>query len=219
VDATWDTYPDNLRGIIFASDEVGYFAGTLAGLMSTSKVIGAIGGLPIPPVDSFIFPINTALSGRTLKFRCCWITPTILVTQPSARSSRRINGTRGADVIFAVAGPTGIGVNLETAQAGAWTIGVDVDVYYKHFWRRNGGRIRISAHQRMKRVDNAVYHTIEDVVNGHSARHEWSIILKMKASDLHPITTPRLLSPGRADAVAAVIKALSRRDRCLGAFL
>jgi basic membrane protein A len=23
VDATWDTYPDNLRGIIFASDEVG----------------------------------------------------------------------------------------------------------------------------------------------------------------------------------------------------
>ena len=73
---------------------------------------------------------------------------------------------RGADVIFAVAGPTGIGVNLETAQAGAWTIGVDVDVYYSTF---GGGTVDGSEYlltSALKRIDNAVYHTIEDVVNG-----------------------------------------------------
>ncbi|NMD27115.1 MAG: BMP family ABC transporter substrate-binding protein, partial [Chloroflexi bacterium] len=72
---------------------------------------------------------------------------------------------RGADVIFAVAGPTGLGVNITTAQAGKWTIGVDVDVYYTFF---GGGAV--DGHEylltsAMKRVDMAVYHTIEDIVD------------------------------------------------------
>ena len=42
VDMTWETYPITCANF-FASEEVGYLAGTLVALMSTSKVIGAIG--------------------------------------------------------------------------------------------------------------------------------------------------------------------------------
>lgn len=166
VDMSWDTYPDNLRGITFASEQVGYLAGTLAGLMSTSKVIGAIGGLPIPSVDAFMTPYQ---------YGAQWADPSVQVileysydfmNPPLGAQMAADQMSRGADVIFAVAGPTGIGVNLETAQAGAWTIGVDVDVYYSTF---GGGTV--DGHEflltsALKRVDNAVYHTIEAVVGG-----------------------------------------------------
>ena len=165
VDASWDTYPDNLRGIKFNEAEVGYLAGTLAGLMSTSNVIGAIGGFPIPPVDNFMFPYQ---------YGAQWANPSVQVLleysydflNPDLGAQMAEDQmARGADVIFAVAGPTGLGVNITTAQAGKWTIGVDVDVYYTFF---GGGAV--DGHEylltsAMKRVDMAVYHTIEDIVD------------------------------------------------------
>ena len=165
VDASWETYPDNLRGITFNAAQVGYLAGTLAGLMSASNVIGAIGGFPIPPVNDFMFPYQ---------YGAQWADPQVQVLLEYAYNfmdpdlgaqMAEDQIARGADVIFAVAGPTGLGVNITTAQAGKWTIGVDVDVYYTFF---GGGAV--DGHEylltsAMKRVDMAVYHTIEDIVD------------------------------------------------------
>lgn len=165
VDASWETYPDNLRGITFNAAQVGYLAGTLAGLMSASNVIGAIGGFPIPPVNDFMFPYQ---------YGAQWADPQVQVLLEYAYNfmdpdlgaqMAEDQIARGADVIFAVAGPTGLGVNITTAQAGKWTIGVDVDVYYTFF---GGGAL--DGHEylltsAMKRVDMAVYHTIEDIVD------------------------------------------------------
>ncbi len=165
VDASWETYPDNLRGITFNSAQVGYLAGTLAGLMSASNVIGAIGGFPIPPVNDFMFPYQ---------YGAQWADPQVQVLLEYAYNfmdpdlgaqMAEDQIARGADVIFAVAGPTGLGVNITTAQAGKWTIGVDVDVYYTFF---GGGAV--DGHEylltsALKRVDMAVYHTIEDIVD------------------------------------------------------
>jgi len=165
VDANWETYPDNLRGITFNAAQVGYLAGTLAGLMSTSKVIGAIGGFPIPPVNDFMIPYQ---------YGAQWANPQVQVLLEYAYNfgdpdfgaqMAEDQMARGADVIFAVAGPTGVGVNLATAQAGKWTIGVDVDVYYTIF---GGGTVVGNEYlltSTMKRVDMAVYHTIEDIVD------------------------------------------------------
>ena len=51
VDYVWENQPPNLRGMTFASDQAGYLAGTLAALMSDSHVVGAVGGMAIPPVE------------------------------------------------------------------------------------------------------------------------------------------------------------------------
>ena len=49
-------YPANLRSMLFRSDQAGYLAGSLAGLMSESDVVGAVGGMEIPPVMAFTDP-------------------------------------------------------------------------------------------------------------------------------------------------------------------
>lgn len=64
--------------------------------------------------------------------------------------------TNGADVIFHAAAATGLGVIEACHEAGVYAIGVDSD--------QSGispDTVRTSA---MKRVDNAVYDTIESLV-------------------------------------------------------
>ena len=209
VDATWDTYPANLRGMTFASEEVGYLAGTLAGLMSTSKIIGAIGGFPIPPVDNFIFPYQ---------YGAQWADPEVQMLLDYAYNFMNpVLGAqiaqdqmaRGADVIFAVAGPTGNGAILQAAQDGAWTIGVDVDVYYSTF---GGGTVDGSEYlltSAMKRVDNAVYHTIEDVVNGTFSSGTMVNNLENEGVGLAPYHDAEASIPQDVqDAVAAVMQSI-----------
>jgi basic membrane lipoprotein Med (substrate-binding protein (PBP1-ABC) superfamily) len=78
VDMTWEdsVYPDNLRGLFFSVDEAAYLAGTLAGMMSTTNCIGTISGMPIPPVDDFIFPSLMPPNRQTRAWRFFGTMPT-----------------------------------------------------------------------------------------------------------------------------------------------
>jgi len=74
--------------------------------------------------------------------------------------------SEGADVIFGAGGQTGSGGIQAAAEAGIYVIGVDQDEYVTTF--QNGAapgsdKIISSA---MKRVDQAVFLTIKDVVDG-----------------------------------------------------
>ncbi len=167
VDNAWETTtPPNLRGMLFAEDEAGYLAGTLAALMSDSHIVGAVGGIPFPPVVRFI-------DGYHNGAQCAAPTTTVLVTYTNtfddpdvgARAAQELLG-QGADVIFGVAGATSYGSILTATQSGAWAIGVDTDQYNAVF--QGGGvpgsdRLLSSA---MKRLDNAVFDTISDVISG-----------------------------------------------------
>ena len=72
----------------------------------------------------------------------------------------------GADVVYAAAGPTGPGVLEATSEAGepgeVWTIGVDSDLYQQV----DADLQPYVLTSMLKRVDNAVYNTIESEVNG-----------------------------------------------------
>lgn len=166
VDLSYETYPDNLRGIVFAADQGAYLAGTLAALMTDSDVLGVIGGLPIPPVDDFIYGFRNGA-------RCANISATVLISYTydfmnpdlGAQYARAMMDA-GADVIFAPAGGTAAGAVLTATQSGVWGIGVDVDFYYTVFASGTvpgSDRLLTSA---LKRLDNAVFQTIADVVSG-----------------------------------------------------
>jgi len=166
VDYAWSSYPPNLRGMVFASDEVGYLAGTLAARMSQSDILGSVGGMQIPPVDSFIYGYRNGA-------RCANPNVTVVVSYTDDFGNPDLGAqaaqgllAQGADVIFAVAGPTGYGAVLTATQSGAWGIGVDVDYYDLVFMSGavpGSNKLLTSA---MKRVDNAVFDTIADVVSG-----------------------------------------------------
>jgi basic membrane lipoprotein Med (substrate-binding protein (PBP1-ABC) superfamily) len=165
VDYSWDAYLDNLRGITFAEDEAGYLAGTLAGLMTQADVVGAVGGMPIPVVVRFV-------EGYRNGAQCMNPEITVLISYTTsfvdpdqgAQVAQAMIGHR-ADVIFGAGGPTGSGGVLTATQSGVWGIGVDVDEYTTLFMSGTVAGSDKLLSSAMKRVDNAVFSTISDVVH------------------------------------------------------
>lgn len=166
LDTTYDAYPDNLRGVTFASGQAGYLAGTLAGLMTISDVVGDIGGMQIPAVTAFVDGYRNGAQCANPDLRVLVnYTGTFIDPELGAAAAQEMI-TAGADVIFAAAGPTGNGAVLTATQSGAWGIGVDVDIYHTVF---AGGAVAGSDKlltSAVKRLDMAAYWTIADVVSG-----------------------------------------------------
>jgi basic membrane protein A len=117
-----------------------------------------VGGVPIPPV-------NTYIAGYYQGARA--IDPHIKIlrgyagnfTDPaSGKALALAQHSQGADIVFAVAGATGLGVIQAAKENNFYAIGVDSDQAYlaPH-------HVLTSA---LKRVDNAVFLTIKALKDG-----------------------------------------------------
>lgn len=186
VDVEYDEYSDNLRGMSFSDSEAGYMAGALAGLMTESDMVGTIGGMKIPVVEELMAGYqNGAQCNNTAVEVLADYTGTFIDPALGAAFAQEMIG-KGADVIFAPAGPTGNGAVLTTTQSGEWAIGVDTDNYITLF--DNGAvdgsdKLLSSA---MKNVDNAVFGTISDVVSGTFTSGTLVYDLSLDGVDLAP---------------------------------
>jgi basic membrane protein A len=159
-------YPDNLRGIIFSEKEVGYMAGTLAGKMTQSNVVGVVGGWPVPQVVRYVTGYQNGAqcanpaAATIATYINSWIDPAL-----GAQEAQKMLA-RNADVIFGAGGSTGNGAVLTATQSGAWGIGVDADQFVTLFMSGTvpgSDKLLTSA---MKRLDNAAFNTISDVISG-----------------------------------------------------
>ncbi len=166
VDASFEHYPANLRGLVFNVEDAAYLAGTLAAMMSQSNVIGDLGGMEIPPVVAF----TEAYSNGA---RCANPDVTTIISYTNTFSEPMLGAeyaqrmiARGADVVFAAAGSTGNGAILTTTQSGAWAIGVDTDQYITLFMSGTVPGADFLLTSAMKRIDTAVFDSIDDVVAG-----------------------------------------------------
>ncbi|MGE5321187.1 MAG: BMP family ABC transporter substrate-binding protein, partial [Hyphomicrobiaceae bacterium] len=172
LDYTYNSAPGNLRGIWFDTKSAAYLAGALAGKMTTSDKIAAIGGMSIPTVVDFT-------AGYQNGAQCANAAVDVMTTyvgnfdQPDDGAAAAAGMIAdGADVIFAPAGTadytTGGGAILYSAGEGVWSIGVDTDAYYTLFAGGDGsvpGADKLLTSS-MKQIDNAVYMTIDDEVGG-----------------------------------------------------
>lgn len=166
VDLPFDPPQQNLRAINFQVDEASYLAGTLAGLMTQSDKLGLIGGMEIPGVTIFI-------DGFMQGAMCANPDVTQLVTYTNEFGDPDLGASvaqdmiqQGADVIFPPAGSTGYGAILTATQSSIWAIGFDVDVYYSLFMTGTITGSEYLLTSVLKKIDNAVYLTIADQVNG-----------------------------------------------------
>jgi basic membrane protein A and related proteins len=152
--------PANVVGLLFREQEVGYLAGYLAARAAKrdegSNVIGSVGGYKEPPVDRFIAGYQAgaeeAVPGvRTLNgYSSDWD------DQAKCKEIALTQIARGAGVVFQVAGGCGLGALSATKERKVWGIGVDADQSFL------GPHVLTSA---LKRVDEAVFQTIETVVD------------------------------------------------------
>lgn len=120
----------NVSSLMFAEDEVGYLAGTLAACMSETGVIGSVSGMEIPPVIRFV----TGYQNGARAFNPDIETLNVYVPEFNDPVTGIKMGDdqiqKGADVIFGVGGNTGNAGILAAHEAGLFAIGVDVDQYY-----------------------------------------------------------------------------------------
>jgi basic membrane protein A len=152
--------PDNVVGLLFKEEEVGYLAGYLAALVEKDSgpphVISSVGGMKEPPVDRFIAgyqagaekaaPGITLLNGYSQDWDDLAKCKEVALDQIA----------HGSTIVFQVAGGCGLGALDAAKEKRVWGIGVDADQSFL------GPHILTSA---QKKVDRAVYLTIESVVN------------------------------------------------------
>jgi basic membrane protein A and related proteins len=159
-------YPDNLRGILFSEKEVAYLAGALAGKMTQSNVVGVVGGMAIPPVVRLATGYqNGAQCANPAALVIVNYTDTFIDPDLGAQLAQKMLA-RNADVIFGAGGSTGTGAVLTATQSGAWGIGVDADQFVTTYGSgtvAGSDKLLTSA---MKRLDNAAFNTISDVISG-----------------------------------------------------
>lgn len=168
VDFAWnEAYPDNLRGMDFAVNETGYLAGILAGLMTGSDKIGAIGGHPASEeVEGYIEGYRNGAQRANLDANVVVTYTYDFADQAKGQQAAMDLIAQDVDVIFNVAGQSGSAGILYAAQQGVWVIGVDFDEYFTTF---GGGttpgadKLLTSA---LKELDLAVFDTINDMVTG-----------------------------------------------------
>ena len=148
----------NVRSVVFNEHEGSYLVGMMAAEASKSGTVGFIGGMDIPLIRKF----------------ACGYAQGVLAANPDAKVIANMTGTtpaawndpvkgseltkaqisQGADVVYAAAGGTGVGVLQTAADEDILSIGVDSNQNHLH-----PGKVLTSM---MKRVDNAVYSAFSD---------------------------------------------------------
>ncbi|MFD3162954.1 BMP family protein [Herpetosiphon sp. NSE202] len=164
VDFAYEPALANVKGLVFSEDESAFIGGALAAMVSKSGKIGAVGGKEqVPAVKKFVLGYEAGAK---------YVNPDIQVmtvyidsfTDPTAGGeAAKTQIAEGADVIFGAGGQTGSGAIKTAADNDVFVIGVDQDEYNTTFKKGPAPKLITSA---MKRVDNAVFEVVKEVVDG-----------------------------------------------------
>ncbi len=133
---------DNVKPLLFDTAQAAYLGGYLAAGMSTTGVVGTFGGIPIPPVtifmDGFVQGVDkyNQDNGTTVKvlgWDFAKQNGTFTGDFDDQNKGKQVTQNfidKGADIIFPVAGPVGLGAAAAAKDAGnVRMIWVDSDGY------------------------------------------------------------------------------------------
>jgi len=157
IDNAYEKPEPNLQGLVFKEQEVGYLVGYLAGLVNKSGTVSSVGGQKIPPVDRFIAGFQKGATDAKPGIKTLNGYSQDFVDQAKCKEVALDQIAKKSDVVFQVAGGCGLGALDAAKEKGVWGIGVDADQSFL------GDFILTSA---QKKVDEAVFQTVQKVVNG-----------------------------------------------------
>ena len=152
----------NVRSVMFKEQEGSYLAGIMAAKASETGTVGFVGGMNVPLISAFacgymggvksIDPDAEVIVNYTGDTPAAWNDP--------VRGGEIANAqiAQGADVVYAAAGGTGIGVLQAVADAGKLSIGVDSNQNHLQ-----PGSVLTSM---LKGVDVAVMEAMKDGMEG-----------------------------------------------------
>ncbi|TMV94743.1 BMP family ABC transporter substrate-binding protein [Thioclava sp. BHET1] len=147
----------NVESIVFKEEQGSYLVGLMAGMASKTGTVGFVGGMDIPLIRKFacgyVQGVKAANPDAKVIENMTGTTPAAWNDPVKGGEIAKAQISQGADVIYAAAGGTGIGVLQAATDGGALGIGVDSNQNYLH-----PGKILTSM---LKRVDTAVYNAFQ----------------------------------------------------------
>ena len=176
VDEFFDPTIDNVVGLNFKEEEGSYLAGVVAGLatketfdakLNDKNIIGFVGGMDVPLIKKFEAGFIAGAKSVNPDVQVISLYTGSFTDQAKGKELGLSLIDQGADVIYAAAGACGTGTVQACQEKGALFIGVDADQYLTI---EGSGDVMLTS--MMKRVDNAVFMTIEAAVNGEFAGGE-----------------------------------------------
>jgi len=152
--------PDNLQGLLFREEQVGYLVGALAALEAKKRganAVSAVGGFKEPPVDRFIAGYRRGALTVAPAMTVYYNYSSDWTDQAKCKELALNQIAQGSVVVFQVAGGCGLGALSAAKEKRVWGIGVDADQSFL------GPHVLTSA---LKGVDSAVFLTIKAVQDG-----------------------------------------------------
>jgi basic membrane protein A len=153
---------NNVNSVLFKEEEGSYLVGVAAAMASKSKKIGFVGGMDIPLIRTFSCGYTQGAKAANPKVETFsnMVGTTAAAWNDPAKGGElaRAQFDRGVDVVFAVAGGSGMGTLQTAKEKGKLAIGVDSNQNYLH-----PGTMLTSM---VKRVDQAIYDSFAQMKSG-----------------------------------------------------
>lgn len=150
----------NVQGLVFREQEGSFLGGIIAGLMTKSNTIGVVGGMEIPPVVRWISGFQAGVKTANPNAKVLVAYAGTFADPAKGKEIANTQISQGADVIFEVAGGTGIGAFQAAKEKGmgVYVFGTD---RCKFDLAPDNALPDVT-----KRVDNAVYAAAKAVAEG-----------------------------------------------------
>ncbi len=161
----------NVQSVVFKEHEGSFLVGMAAALASETGKVGFVGGMDIPLIRNFAHGYEQGVKhvnpDAEVYVNMTGTTPAAWNDPAKGAELAQSQFDRGADVVYAAAGGTGLGVLQAAADSGKLSIGVDSNQNYLH-----PGSVLTSM---LKRVDVAVYNAFKSGMDGSLAAGEQSL--------------------------------------------
>lgn len=152
----------NVRSLLFEEHEGSYLVGAIAASVAKGNTIGFVGGMDIPLIRRFekgyIAGAKAVKPGAKVISNFVGVTGEAWNNPPKAKELAVSQYNAGAEVVFSAAGASGMGIFDAAEEKKKFAIGVDSN----QNWVKPG----LILTSMLKRVDSAVYDTIEETSKG-----------------------------------------------------
>jgi basic membrane protein A len=152
----------NVQSIVYKEHEGSFLVGALAAKTSKTNAVGFVGGMDIPLIRKFAcgYKQGAFYADSDINFfeNMAGSTPAAFADPAKGSELAQSQFSKGADVIFAAAGGTGLGVYQAAADAGNYAIGVDSN--------QNHIQPGTMLSSMVKKVGVSAYQSWEEAMNG-----------------------------------------------------
>ena len=153
-----DKTPENVTCISFNESESGYIVGLVAGKMTKTNIVGFVGGMDNVVVRKFQNGYEAGVKAANPDAKVLAQYVNSFADQAKGKSIASQMYNNNADIIFACAGDSGVGVLECAKETGKYAIGVDRD--------QNDIAPENVLTSAMKQVNEGVYNVVENLKNG-----------------------------------------------------